>query len=410
MSHASGAPVAAGAASPEARPAVRLKPKAERRLLAGHPWVYSNEIEMTAETKGLALGGFVRLEAHDGQPLGTASFNRHTLIAARLFSRDPEAEIGADFLRGRLARALEVRRRLIDTPHYRLCHAEADGLPGLVADRFGDLLVLQLNSAGMQALEAPLLAALDALLAPAAVVLRNDTPARGLEGLEREVRTVRGAPEGQVELREYGARFLADPLRGQKTGWFYDQRDNRRWVAQLAEGARVLDAYCYTGGFAIQAALAGAERVTALDRSEPALALVQQAAELNGVADRLEVRRNDVFRELEAMSAAGARFELVICDPPAFAKSRKEVPPALRGYRKLARLAAGLVAPGGYLALCSCSHHVGPDAFAEQCARGLNDAERSARILRRAGAAPDHPVHPLLPESDYLKCLVYALD
>jgi 23S rRNA (cytosine1962-C5)-methyltransferase len=242
------------------------------------------------------------------------------------------------------------------------------------------------------------------------VVLRNDTPARGLEGLDQEVRVVRGAPQGPVELQEYGARFLADPLSGQKTGWFYDQRDNRRWTAQLAAGARVLDAYTYAGGFAVQAALAGAERVVALDRSEPALALVRQSAELNGVAGTVEPRRGDVFRALEAMDAAGERFELVICDPPAFAKTRKEVPQAQRGYRKLARLAARLVPPGGYLALCSCSHHVGADDFAEQCARGLNDSERFARVLRRAGAAPDHPVHPRLPESDYLKCLVYALD
>jgi 23S rRNA (cytosine1962-C5)-methyltransferase len=404
------APDATGAADPAARPVLRLKPKAERRLLHGHPWLYSNEVEMSPEAKALEPGAFVRIESHDGRPQGLATFNRHTLIAARLLDRDPDAVVDAAFLSARLERALAVRQRLIDTPHYRLVHAEADALPGLVADRFGDTLVLQLNSAGMQALEAPLIAAVDRLLAPETLVLRNDTPARGLEGLEREVRVVRGSAESPVELLEYGARFLADPLRGQKTGWFYDQRDNRRWVAQLAPGARVLDAYSYTGGFAIHAALAGAESVVALDRSEPALALVEQAAKMNTVGGRVETRRSDVFRELEKLTAAGERFGLVICDPPAFAKTKKEVPPALRGYRKLARLAAQLVAPGGYLALCSCSHHVGADAFAEQCARGLIDAERFGRILRRAGAAPDHPVHPQLPESDYLKCLVYALD
>jgi 23S rRNA (cytosine1962-C5)-methyltransferase len=365
---------------------------------------------MTAEAKALAPGALVRLEAADGRPIGTAGFNRHTLIAARLLAREPDVAVDEGFLHDRLARALAVRERLIDTPHYRMVHAEADGLPGLVADRFGDTLVLQLNAAVMQALEAPLLAALDALVQPATVVLRNDTPARALEGLAQEVRVARGAADGPVELIEYGARFLADPLAGQKTGWFFDQRDNRAWTARLAQGARVLDAYTYAGGFAVQAALAGAASVTALDRSESALALVSQAAAANGVAGTVSAKRGEVFGELQAMAGSGERFDLAICDPPAFAKTRKDVQPALRGYRKLARLAAQVVAPGGYLALCSCSHHVGAEDFAEQCARGLHDAGRFARLLRRAGAAPDHPVHPRLAESDYLKCLIYALD
>ncbi|WP_119167489.1 class I SAM-dependent rRNA methyltransferase [Algihabitans albus] len=396
------------------RPSLRLKSKAERRLLLGHPWVFSNELEMTAEAKALDLGTLVRLETHDGRALGVASFNRHTLIAARVLARDPEAEIDKVFLLERLERAMRLRERLIDGPYYRLCHAEADGLPGLVIDRFGETVVLQCNTAGMQALETPLIEAIDKLLQPRRLVLRNDSPARTLEGLEQETRvldgTAGGPPEGPVEVQEYAARFLADPLRGQKTGWFYDQRDNRRWVAQLAPGARVLDAYCYSGGFAIQAALAGAESVTALDRSESALSLVEATAALNKVANRIATRRGDVFRKLAELATAGDSFNLVICDPPAFAKSKKDLPPALRGYRKLTKLAANLVAPGGYLVLCSCSHHVSAEAFAEQCARGLADAERPARILHRASAAPDHPVHPQLPESDYLKCLVFALD
>ncbi|WP_421707789.1 class I SAM-dependent rRNA methyltransferase [Algihabitans sp.] len=396
------------------RPALRLKPKAERRLLRGHPWVFSNELEMTSEAKALELGALVRLETHNGRPLGVASFNRHTLIAARVLARDPETRIDAGFLFERLQRAAKLRETLIESPHYRLCHAEADGLPGLVIDRFGDTVVLQSNTAGMQALEAPLIEAVETLLRPRRVILRNDTPARKLESLNQETRVLGESGErdenAPIELLEHGTRFLADPLRGQKTGWFYDQRDNRRWVAQLAPGARVLDAYSYSGGFAIQAARAGADSVTALDRSDGALSLVEAAAGLNGVASRIATRRSDVFRELPALAAAKERFDLVICDPPAFAKSKKDLPQALRGYRKLTKLAAALVAPGGYLVLCSCSHHVGPEAFAEQCARGLADAERPARILRRAAAAPDHPVHPLLPESDYLKCLVFALD
>ena len=392
------------------RPALRLKPKAERRLLHGHPWVFSNEVEMTAEAKALDLGTLVTLEANDGRALGVASFNRHTLIAARLLARDPATEIDGAFFHERLKRALTLRERLIEGPYYRLCHAEADGLPGLVIDRFGDTVVMQLNTAGTQALETPLIEAVETLLSPATLVLRNDTPARKLEGLEQETRVLSGSIEGTLEVQEHGVRFLADPLRGQKTGWFYDQRDNRQWAARLAGGARVLDAYSYSGGFAVRAALAGAESVLAIDRSEAALDLVERTAVLNAVGASVATRRGDVFRELERLAAAGERFDLVICDPPAFAKSKKDLPPALRGYRKLARLAASLVAPNGCLVLCSCSHHVTSDAFAEQCARGLVDAQRAARILHRAGAAPDHPVHPQLPESDYLKSLVYALD
>ena len=392
------------------RPALRLKPKAERRLLHGHLWVFSNEVEMTAEAKALDLGTLVTLEANDGRALGVASFNRHTLIAARLLARDPATEIDGAFFHERLKRALTLRERLIEGPYYRLCHAEADGLPGLVIDRFGDTVVMQLNTAGTQALEAPLIEAVETLLSPANLVLRNDTPARKLEGLEQETRLLSGSIEGTLEVQEHGVRFLADPLRGQKTGWFYDQRDNRQWATRLAGGARVLDAYSYSGGFAVRAALAGAESVLAIDRSEAALDLVERTAVLNAVGASVATRRGDVFRELERLAAAGERFDLVICDPPAFAKSKKDLPPALRGYRKLARLAAGLVAPNGCLVVCSCSHHVTSDAFAEQCARGLVDAQRAARILHRAGAAPDHPVHPQLPESDYLKSLVYALD
>ena len=212
------------------------------------------------------------------------------------------------------------------------------------------------------------------------------------------------------ELRENNARFRVDPLSGQKTDWFFDQRENRRFMAGLAKGARVLDAYCFSGGFAVQAAVAGARHVAGIDRSEPALALAAQAAELNGVAERCQFRRAEVFGELETLLSAGERFDVVIADPPAFVKSRKDLGAGLRGYRKLARLAAGAVAAQGYLFLASCSHNVTPEDFAEAARRGLEDAGRGGRVLLTSGAAPDHPLHPHLPESAYLKALVLALD
>lgn len=404
------AAMSAPAPSIEAIPTIRLKAGAHRRLLQGHPWVYSNEVEMDAEARGLPPGIVVRLASHDGEVLGTAVFNRLPLIAARLLSRDPRAEIDADFLAERLSRALAIRETLFPGPYYRLVHAEADGLPGLIADRFGDTLVLQANCAGMDRLLPPLLEAVERVIAPRTVVLRNDSPARQLEGLESRSEVAKGSVETTIELEENGARYLADLRVGQKTGWFFDQRDNRAWIARFAKGARVLDGYSYSGGFTLQAALAGAAEVTAIDRSQPALELAEAAAALNGVAARCRFAKAEVFPELQRRAKANETFDLVIMDPPAFVKSRKDLKQGAKGYRKLTRLATGLVAPGGVLFVASCSHHVDPALFAEQVKRGLVDAGRRGRILRSAGAAADHPLHPALPESAYLKALVLALD
>ena len=395
---------------PKTRPIVTLQPGRHKRADSGHPWVYSNEIVMDAAAKALPPGTLVTLRKAGGEALGVATFNAHTLVSARLLDRDAKRRIDRDFFAARLESALALRRRLYAEPHYRLVHAEADGLPGIAADRFGDVLVAQINTAGMARLEEEWVAACDAVLAPRAIVLRNDSPARALEGLEPELRIAKGEIAGPIELVENGARFLADPREGQKTGWFFDQRDNRRFVAGLSTGARVLDLYCYAGGFAVAAAQAGADAVLALDRSEPALALAAAAAALNGVGQRCRFQRADAFGELSRLVAAGERFGVVIADPPAFVKSKKDLGPGLRGYRKLARLAAALVEPGGVLFIASCSHNVEPADFAEAVRRGLEDAERSGRILRSAGAAPDHPVHPWLPESAYLKAQALVLD
>jgi len=396
--------------SPSDRPTVTLLPGHQKRALHGHTWIFSNEIQMDAAAKALTPGGLVTLKTGDGRALGVATFNPHTLVAARLFDRDAGRRVDREFLAKRLRRALAIREKLYDEPFYRLIHAEADGIPGAVVDRFGDVMVAQLNTAGATRLEPELLAALEIVLSPKAVVLRNDSPGRSLEGLAEEVRVARGEIAGPAELRENGARFEVDLLAGQKTGWFYDQRDHRGFMAKLAKGSRVLDLYCFVGGFAIEAAVAGATAVVGIDRSEPALALAARAAALNGVEGRSEFRRGEAFAELQTLASAGERFDLVIADPPAFVKSKKDLGPGLRGYRKLARLAAGVVAPQGYLFLASCSHNVSPEDFWEAVRRGLEDASRSGRLLRSAGAAPDHPVHPHLPESAYLKGLVLALD
>lgn len=394
----------------EAMPRVYLNPGQHHRLARGHPWAYSNEIRIDAAARALPSGTMVSLHRVDGKPLGVGSFNPHALIAFRLFDIDPAATIDAAFFAVRLRRALALRQRLFAAPYYRLVHAEADGCPGLIADRFGDLLVLQVNTAGMELLTPHLVAAVEAVLAPSAIVLRNDTPMRLAEGLEQNVQVLQGEVATPIEVREGAGVFLADVLAGQKTGWFFDQRDNRNAVAGVSVGGRMLDVYCHSGGFAVAAALAGAESCLGVDSSEPALALAEQAADRNAVAGRCRFRRGDAFAVLDELERAGERFDVVCCDPPAFVKSRKDLASGLRGYRKLARLAAGAVTPGGMLFIASCSHNVEPAAFALEVVRGIAAAGRSGRIIRQGGASPDHPLHLQLPESAYLKSLLIQLD
>ena len=396
--------------NPQTRATITLLPGRQKRAEGGHPWIYSNEIAMEAATKALPPGGLVTVRKPDGKGLGVATFNAHPLVSARLLSRDATQKIDRIFLTRTLRRALALREKLFAEPSYRLVHAEADGLPGLVVDRFGTALVCQFNTAGMALLETDVLAALDELLRPEIIVLRNDSSARLAEGLPSEVRVAKGTVDGPIEFVENGARFRADLLGGQKTGWFFDQRANRRFMSALARDGRVLDLYTFAGGFAVQAALAGAREVIGIDRSESALALAKEAASLNGVAARCTFRRAEAFAEVERLAQEDERFDVVIADPPAFIKAKKDVGAGLRGYRKLAHLAGALVAKGGFLFLASCSHNAELSAFAEAIRRGLADTGRNARILRTSGADSDHPVHPALPESAYLKAQIFLLD
>ena len=391
-------------------PRLFLNSGADRRIGHGHPWAYSNEIRMDAAAKALPPGGLVRLCRADGKALATGTFNPHSLIAFRRLGEEADTVVDRGFLAGRLRRALALRERLFAEPFYRLVHAEADGLPGLIVDRFGEVLAVQANTAGFEKLLPVLLEALDEVFAPRAIVLRNDTPARRMEGLDGYVKVAKGDLEGPVAVRENGLTFFADPLAGQKTGWFFDQRDNRAFVARLAKGLRALDVYSYGGGFGVAAAAAGATAVAIVDSSDGALDLARRAAEANGVADRCRLVRNDAFRELERLGQVGEKFGLVCCDPPAFVKSKKDLKAGLKGYRKLAGLAAPLVQAGGFLFIASCSHNVGMAELLEEVAIGIQRAGRGGRLIRQAWAAPDHPVHPHLPETAYLKALAFQLD
>ena len=388
------------------RPLLRLNPGQGRRLRAGSPWVFANEIAMKPEYRQMAPGGLVCLEGDDGARFGTFMFNPHSLIAARLLDRNPAASIDTDWLRGRLVAALGLRQRVCDTPYHRLVHAEADRLPGLVIDRFDDVAVLQANTAGMDRLIPQIVEALTAMLPLRAVVARNDSAARRQEGLPENIALLFGT-DARAEVVEGGVRFPVDPLSGQKTGWFFDQRPNRDRIAALANDARVLDVFCHVGAFGLRSAAAGAREVMLVDSSAPALAQALEAAALNELSERVTTQRDDAF---EAMtSLAGQQFDIVICDPPAFARSRKDADAGLRAYGRMARLAAPLVAPGGFLFVASCSYHAPLEAWSGQIAFGLYRARREGRILFTAGAGPDHPVHPHLPESAYLKTQLIQL-
>jgi 23S rRNA (cytosine1962-C5)-methyltransferase len=295
-------------------------------------------------------------------------------------------------------------------PYYRLIHAEADGLPGLIIDRYGDAVVIQFNTAGMDRLTDTVIAALDRVLTVQTIILRNDSASRELEGLPKTVTTLRGDGDTPVIVRENGAEFTTLPAAGQKTGWFYDQRPNRAFIAAVARDARMIDIFCYGGGFAIQALRAGAASATLVDRSATALEDAAGSAARNGVENRCSFIKADAFEEMERQDAAGERYDIVVADPPAFVRTRKDIGGGSRAYQKMARLASRLVAPGGFLFVASCSHHMPQDLFREAIRKGLGDARRTGRILRDAGAGPDHPVHPHLPETAYLKSLTLALD
>ena len=388
-------------------PTVKLRPGKGWRLSQGAPWVFADEIAMDRRTRKLAPGTLVSLVEGE-RALGVAAFNPNSRIAARLLDGDAGAQIDMDWLAARLKTALRFRERLYDTPFYRLVHAEGDGLPGVVIDRFGDAAVVQPNAAWAEAMLDSLLDALRSVTGCGTLVVNATSRVRQLEGLDERLEVVGDALNGPVEVPMNGALYLADLTSGQKTGLFYDQRPNHALAARMAVGAHVLDVFCHVGGFGLAALAGGAAQVLAVDSSEAALGLARQGAERMGVADRFDTRRSDAFEALEGLQ--GERFDMVICDPPAFAPNKGALEAGLRAYEKVARLAAALVSPGGVLVLCSCSHAAGIDAFHKACVTGIRKGGRGGALIHTGRAGPDHPVHIGLPEGGYLKSLFFRLD
>lgn len=392
-------------------PTLRLKPKANARAIRhGAPWVYDNELVLDRRARAMAPGTIAVLEDGERQPLALVAVNPQSKITARVLERDLSARIDQAWFAQRIQKALDLRTRLYPQPYYRLIHAEADGLPGVVIDRFGDTCVVQPNAAWADVLLAPLVQALVAVTGVGTVLKNATGRARALEGLDEQSQVLCGqAPGAPLPVPMNGATYMADVMGGQKTGLFFDQRPNHAFAASLAQGARVLDVFSHVGGFGLAALANGAQSALAVDGSAPALALACQGAEASGVAGRFATRQGDAFDTLAALADEGAQFDLVICDPPAFAPSKQALEAGLRAYERIARLAAPLVAEGGYLGLCSCSHAADLAKFRSASSRGIGRAGRTGQIIYTGFAGPDHPLMPQLAESGYLKALFYRL-
>ncbi|MFJ1293555.1 RSP_2647 family RNA methyltransferase [Paracoccus yeei] len=392
-------------------PVIRLRPKSKPQAIRhGFPWVFADEAVVDRRTRAIAPGSFAVLEDAERRPMGVVTVNPNSKIIARMMDPDPAAVIDRDWIAARLARALALRERLFDAPFYRLVHAEADGLPGTVIDRFGDAAVIQPNAAWAERMVPEIAEALRAVTGVSTVILNGQGRARGLEGLDERMEILSGGVDAPVPVPMNGATYLADLLGGQKTGLFYDQRPNHAFAQRLARGARVLDVFSHVGGFGLAALAGGAAQATCVDGSAPALALAQGGARAMGAEDRLVTRQGDAFAQMEALAVEGAQFDLVICDPPAFAPAKPALEAGLRAYERVARLAAPLVAPGGYLVLCSCSHAADLTAFRNASARGIGRGGRRMQLLHTGQAGPDHPTLPQLAETGYLKALFFRLD
>ncbi|MCX8037624.1 MAG: class I SAM-dependent rRNA methyltransferase [Candidatus Sumerlaeia bacterium] len=388
-----------------------LKPQEHRRIAAGHLWVFSNEV---ARVEGVAdAGETVQVLSSRRELLGSAYYNPHTLIAARLYSRRDEA-LDVDFLGRRLEEALAVRRLACrGREAFRWVNSEGDGLPGLIADLYADVAVVQILTAGMERVRPLIVEQIERTLHPRAIYDRSDAAYRALEGLAPAEGPMRGEPPIPFEISLDGVRMRVDVVRGQKTGLFLDQAENRRRLqALLPPNARVLDCFCYIGTWGLAALAAGAREVTGIDMSAWALEQAEANARLNGWADRCRWVRGDVAEVLQAWAggaaggAAQSKFDVVILDPPAFAKSKKHVPAAERAYTAIAASAMRLVVPGGLLAACSCSQHIDAARFDQIIARAARDAQCRCRVLARLGHSPDHPAVPAMPETTYLKGLI----
>jgi 23S rRNA (cytosine1962-C5)-methyltransferase len=390
-------------------PVLRLKSGADRRLRGGHLWIYSNEVD-TGKTpmNEFSAGQQLTVLAANGKPIGSAIVNPHQLICARLYSRQADQALGCSLLKKRLSRAASLRDQVFSKPFYRLAFGDSDGLPGLVIDRFGSTLVIQISSAGMELLIDEIVQILEELFEPDVLVLKNDGKMRQQEGLESYVNVIKGSvpDSGLVSLEENDTRFDAPVLTGQKTGWFYDHRLNRARMMDYAKGARVLDVFSYIGGWGLQALKAGATSLTCLDASEQALDLVEHNARLNGFSQPVETLQGDAFEGMRQLRDERQSFDLIIVDPPALIPRRKDIRTGEQAYQRLNELAIRLLSEDGILVSASCSMHLARPRLTDILRTASRKIDRQCQILEQGGQGPDHPIHPAIVEMDYIKSVI----
>lgn len=383
---------------------LRLKKHEERRLLQNHPWIYSNEVDVqkTPLTQFIP-GQQVIIESYQGNALGSGYINPHSLICTRIIDRNPAIILDKNLLIERLKTALHLRDQLFDQPFYRLVFGESDYLPGLIIDRYGDVLVVQITTTGMENVKNELKAALEEVLKPQAILLRNDTNSRKLEGLEQYISPLYGEPPKHIKLVENHTEFLIPIYEGQKTGWFYDQRINRTQLKHYVKDKRVLDVFSYIGAWGIQAAQHGASEVLCVDSSAQALDWLQENAKLNKLENKVRTLQADAFNALNDLHEAREKFDVIILDPPAFMKRRKDTKEGLLAYRRLNELALRLFNKAGILITASCSMHLQHNNFITLLNQASSKRQMNLQILAQGHQASDHPLHPALPETNYLK-------
>jgi 23S rRNA (cytosine1962-C5)-methyltransferase len=379
----------------------------DRRLCAGHLWIYSNEVDTKrSPLKSFQAGELVRVKSHSGKALGTAYINPHSLICARIISHKSNIVLSTEFFESRIRQALALRERLYQKPYYRLIFGESDLLPGIIVDRFNDILVIQINTAAMDIHQALLLTALDNILSPTTIVLKNTSSARKQEGLENSVDVVKGDAPDNLHIIENGIEFKSPLLDGQKTGWYYDHGLNRSRLSQYVPNKSFLDVFSYVGAWGIQAALAGASTVQCVDSSQKALDYVAINAQLNQLADKVSTTQGDAFEALKKFKSEKRVWDCINLDPPAFVKRKKDLKQGLTAYRQINSLAMELLPNDGILISSSCSFHLSHEALRNILLQSARKLGRYIQILEQGHQGPDHPIHPAIVETAYLKTYI----
>jgi len=383
---------------------IKLNKNADRRLREGHSWIYSNEINTKLTSlQNFEAGEIVDVVNHQDKWLGRGYINPNSLICIRLLTRDKKIAVNKSLIVHRLNVALSLRERFYEKPFYRLVYGDSDGLPGLIVDRYGDYCTVAISTAGMENLKEAIVEALNQVIKPKGIVFRNDSSARAIEGLDRYAEIGFGDVPESVMIEEGDCEFSVSLLEGQKTGWFYDQAANRRRMLDYVQGKTVLDVCSYIGAWSVQAARAGAEKVTSVDVSESALDQLFHNAELNGVSDKVEAIQGDAFEALKALKQEGEKFDVIILDPPAFIKRRKDIKQGVIAYRRMNEMAIRLLNNDGILISASCSFHLSSQDLLKTLQQSARHNDRWLQVLEEGKQGRDHPVNPAIVETGYLK-------